>query len=222
VVNAPLPLTAAAVSLLLIHAVRALGGEALQLMTLKQLALAAKPFFATFSTETSEGQVAYAHPLAALWHLFSVSLIHADWVHVLMNAGLLLGAGKPVFEGFQRLFPNGRGSATIAFFVLYLLSVAGGSLAWLAITGPADAITFGASGGASGLLGTVLLIFQSDGGRILSPKFLRVSAAFCAINLVLALVGPALLGARIGWQAHIGGYVAGVLLFKLIAYWRVR
>ena len=55
---------------------------------------------------------------------------------------------------------------------------------------------------------------EGRNGRILSNRFLTVFVAFAAINLLLWFLGPAILGARISWQAHIGGFLAGALAFQ--------
>ena len=48
-------------------------------------------------------------------------------------------------------------------------------------------------------------------------RFLTASAVFLVGNVILAFLGPSLFGAEIAWQAHVGGYVAGALLFRFLA-----
>ncbi|HPF24059.1 MAG TPA: rhomboid family intramembrane serine protease, partial [Hyphomonas sp.] len=97
---------------------------------------------------------------------------------------------------------------------VFAASVAGGSLLHLLTQYPAGSALIGASGGASGLFAGWVLIQEGRNGRILSARFLTVFLVFAAINLALWLLGPALLGARISWQAHIGGFLAGAAAFQ--------
>ena len=52
--------------------------------------------------------------------------------------------------------------------------------------------------------------------QLLERRFLSASAVFLVGNIVLAFLGPSLFGSAIAWQAHIGGYVAGAVLFRFM------
>ena len=132
---------------------------------------------------------------------------------------MLLGVGKPVFEYLERTGPTGRNGAGYVFLLLFLVSVAGGSVAHLAATYPAGPPAIGASGGVSGLIAAVLLAQQGARPRLISRTFLGASLVFLVANVVLALVGPSMMGASIAWQAHVGGYVAGALACRFVM-WR--
>ena len=73
----------------------------------------------------------------------------------------------------------------------------------------------------SGLIAAVLLGQKGLRTPLLSRPFLTASMLFLVANLVLAFIGPAMLGAGIAWQAHVGGYVAGALIFRFMM-WRLE
>lgn len=154
----------------------------------------------------------YNSAFAAAITLVSEAFLHDGWGAALLNAALVVMLGRPVHQGL-----GGTGQAAPArFLILFICSVVGGSLAHLLWHYPAGIALIGASGGASGLLGAWFLKGRGPGGRILSQRFLVVFVAFAAVNIGLIWAGPVLLGARIGWQAHIGGFLAGALAYRAL------
>jgi membrane associated rhomboid family serine protease len=88
----------------------------------------------------------------------------------------------------------------------------------------------GASAAISGLMGAAFrMMYVYDGALapIFSRRILTWSAVWLGINVLAGLTG---LGTGttvqlIAWQAHIGGYVAGLLLagpFALLSDWRLE
>ena len=138
---------------------------------------------------------------ASLGHVF----LHVDWVHVIMNAAMLLAVGAPVA---RRL--GGMGFLTVFFAA----AVAGAALFFF-LRAPDSAPAIGASGGVSGVMAGALMIMADPRATwpvLLSSNFLKTSAAFLIINLILAVAGPGILGTGIAWDAHVGGYIAGALV----------
>ncbi|WP_374577200.1 rhomboid family intramembrane serine protease [Phenylobacterium sp. J367] len=82
----------------------------------------------------------------------------------------------------------------------------------------------GASGAASGLMGASARLIGGEGrpGPVFSRPVLGMGAAWLIVNLVLAVVGSALVpgsgDAAVGWEAHLAGFAAGVLLFGPVAW----
>lgn len=147
--------------------------------------------------------------LASVGHVF----VHGDWMHVLMNTGMLLALGAPV----------ARRHTAPKFFLIFFVSAVAGALTFFLIRSAGDPPAIGASGGVCGVLGAAFLLMASPraGWRdLISGSFLRTSAAFVLLNLILAFVGPSLFGAGIAWDAHIGGYVAGAVLMAALAHTR--
>ena len=152
-------------------------------------------------------------PLTLLVAGFGHVFLHMDWMHVLMNTGMLLALGAPV----------ARRHGAAKFFLIFFSAALAGALAFFLVRGADSAPAIGASGGVCGILaGAFLLIAHPRAGwrELISPSFLRTSAAFLLLNLALAFFGPALFGAGIAWDAHIGGYVAGALIMAALAQTR--
>jgi membrane associated rhomboid family serine protease len=159
----------------------------------------------------------YAMP-GSLWdravpfvsHLF----LHGGWGHVVMNSLWLLAFGPVVARRF--------GGAL--FLLFFLICGAAGAAAFLALNwGEANPVV-GASGAVSGLMAAGLRLMpgmfawaQPGEARlapILSRPILSFSLIWGALNLAVGLIGGSFLGAdgAIAWQAHLGGYLAGLLL----------
>ncbi|MEM1105042.1 MAG: rhomboid family intramembrane serine protease [Pseudomonadota bacterium] len=137
--------------------------------------------------------------------VFGHTLLHGDWTHVILNAGMLLVLGAPV----------ARRQTALRFLAVFLLAAAGGAAAYFALRLPDGAPAIGASGGVSGILAAAFLIMagpRAGWPELVSRRFLQTSAAFLALNLMIALMGPSLLGAGIAWEAHLGGYLVGALV----------
>jgi membrane associated rhomboid family serine protease len=140
-----------------------------------------------------------------LYRLWSVTLVHGDWLHLLFNMYALYLAG-PIVEQLY-------GSRLFALF--YLLCAAAGSVASFVVT-PADAV--GASGAIFGLFGILLAASRTHQpvldrrGRSLVSQI----GMLILINLVFGFIAP-----NIDNAAHIGGLVSGLWLGFLIAPGRV-
>ena len=161
---------------------------------------------------------AYHNLVAATVPLFLTAFVHGGWMHVILNAAMLVGVGKPVREKLYRAEGGRSRQADVSLLILVFASVAGGSLAHLLVNYPSGPLAIGASGGVSGLIAAVVLLQQGQRPRLLHQRFLTVAGLFAVANVVLAFIGPSLLGASIAWQAHIGGFVVGAL----IARWQFR
>lgn len=138
-------------------------------------------------------------------------LLHADWMHVTLNAIMLLAVGAPV----ARLLGQGvRG--VFGFLTIFILSATGGALLYLILNIPDGPPAVGASGGVSGLMACALMIDRRTGQvRLLTQQFMATSVAFFVANLAMIYLGPQLTGGGIAWEAHIGGWICGALLFRL-------
>jgi membrane associated rhomboid family serine protease len=99
------------------------------------------------------------------------------------------------------------------FFVLYILSAIGGAVGFLALSASPGPMV-GASGAIFGLFGAVQYWdFQRRRatGAPLGP-FWKVMLGLVLMNVMLF----ALVGGYLAWQAHLGGYVAGFLVARLV------
>ena len=147
--------------------------------------------------------------------LITSMLLHGGWAHALMNAVGALTFGAPV----ARLL---RGPAGVgAFLSLYIVSGAIGALGYGLIHLNSGDPLVGASGAVFGLIGAATRLLGGQ-GRVLKLTDRRVvtaGIAWMAVNAVVGLVGfaPGAEGARIAWEAHAFGFLAGLLLIGPLA-----
>ncbi|HEY3694452.1 rhomboid family intramembrane serine protease [Phenylobacterium sp.] len=152
--------------------------------------------------------------------LLTALFLHGSWPHALMNAAFALAFGTPVarFLGLQA-----RG--VLVFVVFYLACGVLGNLAFAALHRGDPTPLVGASGAVSGLMGAAARLIAGRGrpGPILSRPVIGMGAAWVLVNLLVAVTGiaPGANGASVAWEAHLGGFAAGVLSFGAAA-WAAR
>lgn len=146
--------------------------------------------------------------------LFTSQFLHHGWAHALMNGAFALAFGAPVGR-----FLGDRVSGAALFVLFYLLCGVLSCLGYAALHPGEQSALLGASGAVSGLMGGAARLIAGRGriGPILSRPVLGMGAAWLAVNLLIGVIGSSLVpganGAAIAWEAHIAGFVAGVLLF---------
>lgn len=170
-----------------------------------------------------------------LWTLLSYGLLHGSWVHLLSNMVWLAAFGSPVA---RRL---GAGH----FLNLFGLSMIGGALLhWWARDLDVSPLV-GASAGVAGATAAAARFVFSEGLRFGSladdavvkaipaegiGQLIRNSRALIFIAIWFAtniLFGSGLVPifgeeTSIAWEAHIGGFLVGLLLFPLLDKGAVR
>ena len=171
--------------------------------------------------------------IAGVTSLFTHMLLHANAAHLIMNGLWLLVFGGAVAK---RL-----GSA--GFFAFAIASGVAGALTYLALQWGEVATMIGASGAVSGLTAGALRFFFSamrientgDGGLDLgrapltslpdmftNRRILTVLAIWALVNFGTGFF-PELMtgdpGLQIAWQAHLGGFLFGLLSFGLFDRW---
>lgn len=166
--------------------------------------------------------------LPLIWTPFTHALLHGGWDHLLINAAWFAIFATPLARRY------GAGPMLAIFFV----SAAAGAALFAATSLYSGAYLIGASGGVAGLTGAaVRFIFQpvimaqhpETGQRVVVGRKLasfgdlwRDSRArmfiiiWVALNAAVPLL-PLLTGQQIGvaWQAHLGGFAAGILMVGL-------
>lgn len=207
-------MTGLAVLIVLAHALRVFSPISWQGYMVSLCSLQPDRFWASVGQGTP-GAVPYDSPVEALVPFLADAFLHDGWPGAILNAALIVIFGRLVHASLS----IGRKSGAIPFLIVFLTAVAGGSLCHLVTQYPAGTGLIGASGGASGLFAAWVLIQEGRGGQILSKRFFIVFLFFAAVNLALWMMGPALLGARISWQAHLGGFLAGAGMFQ---FYRAR
>ncbi|WP_246088548.1 rhomboid family intramembrane serine protease [Phreatobacter stygius] len=166
---------------------------------------------------------------ADIWSFVTYAFLHADWTHLGVNVLWFVVFGSPVARRFGTL-------RSLAFFVV---TAAIGAAAHLAANGAELAPMIGASAAVSGFTAAaVRFVFQSGGPlgpmRSAHPDAYHVPAlslpdlvrngtvmgmitVWILLNVVFGAVSLPIPGAegQIAWQAHLGGFVAGLVLFRL-------
>lgn len=148
------------------------------------------------------------------WETVITSIfVHGSWSHAMMNAGLALAFSAPLARFFG---PKIEGA--LLFFGFYVLAGVLANLGFAAVHPGGHMAVVGASGAVSGLVGAVARLMGGEGrvGPVFSRPVLALGGAWLAINLLIAVVGgrflPGTGGAGVAWEAHIAGFIVGVLL----------
>lgn len=143
------------------------------------------------------------------WTLVSHMFLHANLVHILMNGGVALAFGPAVARHFG---PGVR--AAFVFMLFYLVCGLAGGLGYVALHPGGSSVVIGASGAISGLWGgAARLIGRRQGLSGLWEGPVRSQIAVVVVlNLLIGLTGFAAGGLPIAWEAHIAGFIAGLLL----------
>jgi membrane associated rhomboid family serine protease len=143
--------------------------------------------------------------------------LHGSWMHVIVNTVWLLAFGPVVSRRFGVL-------RFLAFFIL--CGIAGAAIQLACSWGSTDPI-IGASAAISGLMGAAFRLLGRDGGGVFRPQplapifsrqILTISLVWVVINVIAGVTGLGTGGTGvqlIAWQAHLGGYAAGLLLAGL-------
>jgi membrane associated rhomboid family serine protease len=163
--------------------------------------------------------------IAALTSFITHQFVHLDAAHLLINSAWLLAIGSIV----------ARRVGALRFVGLYLVSgIAGALVFWAANPGLAQPV-IGASGAVSGLMGAVVrfmfaAINQRRGSELrenpaaipratlkevfLDRRALVMIGSMVGMNLLLGFgLGKLISEGGIAWEAHLGGFAAGLLLF---------
>ncbi len=153
---------------------------------------------------------AYAIKHSKEWYrFFTYALIHADWIHLLVNMFVLYSFGKAVENYFSIVFP---GKAAFYYIILYI----GGIVVSVApsYNKNKDNIYYNAVG-ASGAVSAVVfssIIFHPTGGiRFFFIPFSIPSVIFGILYLIYSAYMAKRSRDNIGHDAHFWGAIFGVV-----------
>jgi membrane associated rhomboid family serine protease len=164
---------------------------------------------------------------ARLWSVLSYSFIHADWVHLAINCFWMLAFGSVV----------ARRLGSLRFLAISAIGAIAGALTYYAFHPGQIAVLVGASAAISAQVAVAARfmfarpaeIQWNDGEELARVKPLSLGATFTnrrsllfilvwlALNYVSGASGfgtPAGQG-LIAWEAHLGGFFAGLLFLGL-------
>lgn len=166
---------------------------------------------------------------AQIWSFVTYSLLHADSMHLGFNALWLLAFGSAVARRF----------GAMRFLAFFAVTAAAGALVHLMTHHAALSPMIGASASISGAMAAAMrFAFQRGGplgfwptgsddayrvpalplsGVLRDPRVLAFLLVWFGVNFLFGVgtVPFAGEGQTIAWQAHIGGFLAGLLLFDL-------
>jgi membrane associated rhomboid family serine protease len=161
-------------------------------------------------------------PGSQYWSLITYMFLHGGWMHLIFNSLWLLIFGTPA----ARYLGSAR------FLLLCLAAGLAGGLASLFLHWGENILVIGASGAVSGLLAAAIPImygWRVPGGVVpLSAReLMRNSRAlgFMLVWLAITLFSGGagwtgqsfLTESAIAWEAHIGGFVGGLIAFYAMA-----
>jgi len=165
---------------------------------------------------------------ADIWTFVTHAFIHADVIHLGVNIAWLLPFGSAVARRF----------GPTRFLGLFAVTSAAGAGAHLVTHWGEQVALVGASGAISGLMAAAIRFAFQRGGplhlwahrdfeayrvpaarladSLRDARVLAFLAVWFGVNLLFGMGTVSIPGVEqtIAWQAHIGGFVAGLLLFK--------
>ena len=219
VFNVPLPVVVLLAVLIAFHAAISFLGEDVRIWSLYAL---------SFIPRRLAGLEIAAPAGSQVWTFLTYAFLHADWFHLLSNCLWLLVFATPVTRRLG------------AFRSMALLGIAAiaGAIAMLPLHWGQFLIVVGASAAVSGAMAGAMPIIYASGFRrqmndlsgieILGLAALlrnRNAIAFTLVFFALQIftgVGQATTGTAflvesvIAWEAHLGGFIAGLLAFYLL------
>jgi membrane associated rhomboid family serine protease len=141
--------------------------------------------------------------------------LHGGWMHLGGNMLYLWIFG----DNLEKVMGHLR------FLIFYLLCGVAAALAHIAFNARSNVPTVGASGAISGILGGYMVMFPRNRVRVLTRGGVAAVPAFVMLGLwiliqLVSSVGSVAQteqteGGGVAFLAHVGGFVAGLILVKL-------
>jgi membrane associated rhomboid family serine protease len=163
------------------------------------------------------GDGSFVETLQRAGQFVTYAFLHGDFTHLIFNSVWFLIFATAV----------ARRVGTARFLLLSLLTALGAAFTHLYFHWGSPVPVVGASGAVSGLMGAAFrFIFVNPHAQLVWPPamlplfsrpVLLTSAVWVVLNVVLGVTGltPEGFGAAIAWEAHLGGFFTGLLIFPL-------
>lgn len=152
------------------------------------------------------------YPSGGFFSFISYMFLHGGWLHLAINMWTLWIFGDNVEDVM----------GPFRFLLFYLLCGLGALLVHVVTNPESTAPVVGASGAIAGVMGAYFFLYPH--ARVLTlvpiiiiPFFFEIPAVFYLIVWFLTQVLSGLTdtgGTGVAWWAHIGGFVAGMLLLR--------
>jgi membrane associated rhomboid family serine protease len=161
---------------------------------------------------TTGHDIAPLIPLPFWSTLLTSMFLHGGWMHLGGNMLYLWIFG----DNLEKVMGNAR------FLLFYLVCGIAAGLAHIVFSGGSTVPTVGASGAISGILGGYMVLFPRNRVRVLTRGGIMAVPAFAMLGfwIVIQLIsgfGSIATTADTGgvaYLAHVGGFLAGLLLVK--------
>ena len=224
ILTLPGALTAYVALLAVIHAVRMLLPFDIDDDVIQMFGFIPKRYDSTLLTINFPGGAS-----AKVWSFVTYSLLHANLSHIGFNVLWLLPFGSALARRF----------GAVRFFAFMAVTAAAGALAHLLTHEHAVAPMIGASASVSGTMAAAIRFAFVQGSflsfsrgnadaaarvpalslmrALRNTRVLGFLAVWFGVNIIFGIGSIAIGadGASVAWQAHIGGFFAGLVLFSL-------
>lgn len=171
--------------------------------------------FGVVPTELLSGErnaSALLNPVSEPITLLSYMFLHGGWLHLISNMAFIWVFADNIEDAF----------GVVGFSLFYLLCGVAGALTHVAMSPDSNAPLIGASGAVSGVIASYLLLYPH--ARVWILLFMRIPLRFQAFWVLggwalLQIVSLFLIpdeGQAVAWWAHIGGFMAGLVLTLLL------
>lgn len=153
----------------------------------------------------------YAGPKPVYLTLLTSMFMHASWMHIIGNMLYLWIFGDNIEDRLGHA----------KFFVFYLICGLAASMAHVVFAASSVIPSLGASGAIAGVLGAYLILFPRKSVRVLFARQIVNMPAFMVLGLWILLQIFSQIGVSggqssgVAYLAHIGGFLAGVVLIFL-------
>lgn len=176
-------------------------------------------FVATWGVIPSNIQFALANPFDVspfVWlTLITSQFLHGGWAHIIGNMLFLFVFGDNIEDTLGHF----------GYLFFYLLAGIAAALVQVFVTGPSRIPTIGASGAIAGVLGAYLILYPTARIGILLPIFFFFTTIDLPALLVIgwwfvqqffygigSLTATAAATGGVAFWAHIGGFIAGLVM----------
>ena len=151
-----------------------------------------------------------ANPGADFLTIFTSMFMHAGWLHLGGNMLYLWIFGDNVEDRFGHL----------KYLIFYLLCGVAATFAQMAFSMGSDVPNLGASGAIAGVLGSYIFMFPQEQVRVLIGRTVTPVSALIVIGAWIVLqffsgvasIASAADTGGVAYMAHIGGFIAGLVL----------
>jgi membrane associated rhomboid family serine protease len=158
-----------------------------------------------------------ANPVGDFITVFTAMFMHGSWMHLLSNMLYLWIFGDNVEDRLGQ----------VKFIIFYLLCGIIATFAQVLVNPNSTIPNLGASGAIAGVLGAYLLMFPRGSVRVLAGRAIIPMPALVVIGFWALLQLVAGFGAiatteqttdtgGVAYMAHVGGFVAGLILAPLM------